>query len=265
MTTIPLSALTATWNASGTTFTGIKLNVQDTASAAGSLLLDLQVGAVSQFKVGKGGVVSVGSTLELGHASDTTLARASAGVVTIEGNTVYTSGNLPGTSITWTAAQTFGASGNKLKSDQSAFLYSTAADTLRWIVGIRNDITGNTEDYIFYNSSLASTACTIDLTNDEFLFRVAPKVSTNIVFHAGNLPGTAITWTANQTLSDVNIVLGTTTGTKIGTATNQKLAFFNATPVVQPTAVADATDAASVITQLNALLTRMRNLGLIAT
>jgi hypothetical protein len=62
-----------------------------------------------------------------------------------------------------------------------------------------------------------------------------------------------------------NVVLGTTTGTKIGTATTQKIGFYNATPVVQPTAVADATDAASVITQLNALLTRMRNLGLIAT
>jgi hypothetical protein len=62
-----------------------------------------------------------------------------------------------------------------------------------------------------------------------------------------------------------NVVLGTTTGTKIGTATSQKIGFYNATPVVKPTAVADATDAASVITQLNALLTRMRNLGLIAT
>jgi hypothetical protein len=68
------------------------------------------------------------------------------------------------------------------------------------------------------------------------------------------------------TIADaLNIAVGTTTGTKIGTATTQKLAFWNATPVVQPTAVADATDAASVITQLNALLTRMRNLGLIAT
>jgi hypothetical protein len=62
-----------------------------------------------------------------------------------------------------------------------------------------------------------------------------------------------------------NIQVGTTTGTKIGTATTQKIGFFDKTPVVQPTAVADATDAASVITQLNALLTRMRNLGLIAT
>jgi hypothetical protein len=62
-----------------------------------------------------------------------------------------------------------------------------------------------------------------------------------------------------------NITVGTTTGTKIGTATTQKLGFFDKTPVVQPTAVADATDAATAITQLNALLARMRDLGLIAT
>lgn len=43
------------------------------------------------------------------------------------------------------------------------------------------------------------------------------------------------TFTGNQTLGDpANIVLGTVTGTKIGTATTQKLAFFNSTPIVQP-------------------------------
>ena len=62
-----------------------------------------------------------------------------------------------------------------------------------------------------------------------------------------------------------NITVGTTAGTKIGTATTQKIGFYNKTPVVQPAAVADATDAASVVTQLNALLARMRDLGLIAT
>jgi hypothetical protein len=37
-------------------------------------------------------------------------------------------------------------------------------------------------------------------------------------------------------ISDANnVVLGTTTGTKIGTATSQKLSFWNATPIVQPT------------------------------
>lgn len=35
-----------------------------------------------------------------------------------------------------------------------------------------------------------------------------------------------------------NITFNTTTGTKIGTAANEKLAFYNATPIVQPTGVA---------------------------
>jgi hypothetical protein len=62
-----------------------------------------------------------------------------------------------------------------------------------------------------------------------------------------------------------NVVLGTTTGTKIGTATTQKIGFYNATPVVQPAAVADATTAVDVITQLNDLLAKLRTLGIIAT
>jgi hypothetical protein len=79
--------------------------------------------------------------------------------------------------------------------------------------------------------------------------------------------GSAGTVTLNTTLAAdaQNISTDITTGTKIGTSTSQKIGFFDKTPVVQPTAVADATDAATVITQLNALLSRMRDLGLIAT
>lgn len=61
-----------------------------------------------------------------------------------------------------------------------------------------------------------------------------------------------------------NIILNTTTGSKIGTAATQKLGFWNATPVAQPTAVADATNGTDVITQLNALLSRLRTIGIIA-
>jgi hypothetical protein len=44
-------------------------------------------------------------------------------------------------------------------------------------------------------------------------------------------------------LQDYNVLLGTTTGTKLGTATSQKLGFWNATPIVQPTtAIAGATN-----------------------
>jgi hypothetical protein len=42
-----------------------------------------------------------------------------------------------------------------------------------------------------------------------------------------------------------DITVGTTTGTKIGTATTQKIGFFDATPVVQPAAVANITTTAT--------------------
>ena len=66
-------------------------------------------------------------------------------------------------------------------------------------------------------------------------------------------------------VSTRNIVTDTTTGTKIGTGTTQKLGFYNATPVVQPAAVADSVDTTDIVAQFNALLSRMRDLGLIAT
>lgn len=51
-------SLIPTWNNAGVAFTGISLNVTDTASAAASLLLNLLVGGLSKFKVDKGGVVT---------------------------------------------------------------------------------------------------------------------------------------------------------------------------------------------------------------
>lgn len=51
--------LADTWNAGGTTFTAVKMNVTDTASAAASLLMDLQVGGTSKAKVSKTGNFTV--------------------------------------------------------------------------------------------------------------------------------------------------------------------------------------------------------------
>ena len=63
-----------------------------------------------------------------------------------------------------------------------------------------------------------------------------------------------------------NIVLGTTTGTKIGTATSQKIGFWNATPVVQQSAISDPTESiASNNTAIDSILARLRTLGLIAS
>lgn len=51
--------LTDAWNDAGTTFTSIKMDVADTASAADSKLIDLQVGAVSAFSVRKDGAITL--------------------------------------------------------------------------------------------------------------------------------------------------------------------------------------------------------------
>jgi len=43
------------------------------------------------------------------------------------------------------------------------------------------------------------------------------------------------------TLSNVNVILGTGAGTKFGTSAAQLMGFYNATPVVQPASVGEAT------------------------
>lgn len=66
----------------------------------------------------------------------------------------------------------------------------------------------------------------------------------------------ALTFATNPTFSGItiadatNIVLNTTTGTKFGTSTSQKLAFYNSTPIVQPT---------------GNIITALSNLGLVGT
>ena len=164
MATQNIYALTDTWNAGATTFTAIGMNVTDSASAAGSMLIDLQVGGASQFKVTKAGVITgtltnatglpisglVSSTstalgvgtLELGDAADTTLARSSAGVVTIEGKRIYTTAGLVDFSETQ-AADSVGTRGVPQNS-QSAAYQLVAADAGKHILHPSADTTART-------------------------------------------------------------------------------------------------------------------------
>lgn len=269
MATKPLSDLTATWNAAGTTFTAIKMNVTDTASAAGSALMDLQVGGVSQFKVSKAGAVTaVGVAVPTISSTDTltnktlsspTLSGTVAGSPTFSGSLTLAGGHQR---ITQASTGTSpAASGNSL------------TDIILRIGASNVGTAGYGLDFGTSNATGQVWLQARDWNN------YANNVAINLNPNGGGatLGGVAVPTISstdtlsNKTLSGVtiadatNIALATGTGTKIGTATTQKLGFYNATPVVQPTAVADATDAASAITQLNALLTRMRNLGLIAT
>ena len=67
----PILNLSQTWNNANKTFTGIKANITDTASKSDSLLMDLQVGGSSKFKIDKNGRISsenfyVGSVYAMG-------------------------------------------------------------------------------------------------------------------------------------------------------------------------------------------------------
>ena len=58
-TATPFLSIAGTWNDAGTTHTGVKVNITDTASASGSLLMDLQVGGVSKFSISKAGNTAI--------------------------------------------------------------------------------------------------------------------------------------------------------------------------------------------------------------
>lgn len=58
---------------------------------------------------------------------------------------------------------------------------------------------------------------------------------------------------------------GGTDGTRLGQSATELVGFYGATPVDQPATVADATDAATAITTVNAVIDRLQELGLIAS
>lgn len=88
---------------------------------------------------------------------------------------------------------------------------------------------------------------------------------------ATKMPLAGGTFSGNVTMADaVNFILDTTTGTKIGTGTTQKLGFFDATPVVrqaQPAAAAFtgvyANDGSGIVSAINGIRTALINLGAI--
>jgi len=92
--------------------------------------------------------------------------------------------------------------------------------------------------------------------------KMAPQVSTKIT----GLP----TLTQDLTFGDVvNIIFNATTGTKHGTASTQKQAWWGATPVVQPAHIADPTGGAVIDaearTAIDAILAQLATTGMQAS
>lgn len=54
-------------------------------------------------------------------------------------------------------------------------------------------------------------------------------------------------------------------GACLGQSSTDKIAFYGATPIVRPSSIADATDSATAITKVNAVISALEALGLITT
>jgi hypothetical protein len=139
--TVNIYDMAQTWNDGATTFTGIKLNVTDTASASGSLLMDLQVGGVSRVNAPKTGeflrfdnggykIRSGGTFLCFGNSSPL------AGFDFNTGNLQFVSGG----EIGWTSSGTYCALLPDLRLNRDA------ANTL----ALRNGV--NAQAFNIYNT-----------------------------------------------------------------------------------------------------------------
>lgn len=165
---------------------------------------------------------------------------------------------------------------------------STLSDGVDFALGSTNGTkigTASTQKIGFLNATpvvrQANTADIKDvLVNFGFL---ADGGATPLNLDAGALTCGAITVGADSTLTNgVDFALGTSTGTKIGTASTQKLGFFNATPIVRPSGASQAaiattnpvnastnwgyttsSQALAIVTLANAMRSALVNLGLL--
>ena len=247
----PVIDASQTWNASGTTFTGVRFNIINTASATASVPFDFQIGGTSFFQIRRDGTGRFGSTDIGGYSVGSN-------------NGGFTVRNAAGNSITLGTSVTIYGEGGSVTSHD--FYRGSAPQSIRAYSTATGGTSGNPANY--------ERLAIVPQTGNSFLIdtqKLGTGSARGLIIRTDGSNrltfGEAGTITLNTTLAAdaQNISTDTTTGTKIGTATNQKIGFFDKTPVVQQAAIADATDAATTQARLNDLLATMRAFGLIAT
>lgn len=133
----PALSLTQTWNAVGTTFTGALVNVTDTASAAASKLMDLQVGGTPVAYVLKSGRIVTSSTYQTGGISGSEAPTGGRAIVFRSGGIEFMDASnnrdyyMGGVGFTSGSTRFFGfSSGTDAASATDVALYRDAASVL---------------------------------------------------------------------------------------------------------------------------------------
>jgi hypothetical protein len=236
----PVVDAAQTWNNSGVTFTGLRFNVTSTASDARSNLLSIDDNGTPSF-----GLQSVvGNPLQqvsrvFGGSRGLRFGARQTGAT---GATDFCAMRWQTNVFSILHGVEFGWSSQPYDSGNDLTLHRDAANTLAQRNG------NNAQTFRLYNTFTSAT-------NFERLNIIAQSAASVIIgTEKGSGGGSAR-----------GLELRTDNVARINISATGGIGFFGATAAAQPTAVADATDAATVITQLNALLSRMRTLGLIAT
>jgi hypothetical protein len=231
MSTQNIFDLTDTWGDVGTTFTAIKMNVTDTASASGSLLIDLQVGGTSQFRVTKAGQVNLVSgstsvpTLNFSAAGAGIYGRAGNAITMTTGGVNFFDAQQVGVTIRNVASYNFSNNGDA-SSSPDLRLFRDAANTLAQRDGVNAQTTRVYSTYTsatnFQRMAISSARVTLSalsgasatatalIPDGAVVVGVTARVTTEITGSTGFLIGTAgdpdrwgdITGTAVGTTSD---------------------------------------------------------------
>lgn len=155
--------LVATWNNVATTFSGIKLDVTDTASAAGSFLLNLLVGGAARFQVTKAGAVTAASSIR------STSSSAGVGYATGAGGVVtQLTSRTTGVTLNAICGQItlFAASISGHEADQFVLTNSAIEPGDVVVVSIKSGLAAGTAKYYSVQVVATNTGqCTISVGN----------------------------------------------------------------------------------------------------
>ena len=155
--------LVAVWNNVATTFSGIKLDVTDTASAAGSFLLNLLVGGAARFQVTKAGAVTAASSIR------STSSSAGVGYATGAGGAQTQSGTrTTGVTLNAICGQITLVAGTIAGHEADEFVLTNSAieagDVV--VVSIKSGLAAGTAKYYRVGvTAVATGSCTISVGN----------------------------------------------------------------------------------------------------
>ena len=237
-TSTPVIDATQTWNAAGVTFTGIKFNVTDTASAAGSLLMDLQVGGASRFKVDKNGSLTGPATFEIISSSSTRLLIGSTLIYYVDASEI----RVPNFGITFctgasaattefsllrdaahTLAQRSGTNAQTFRiyntfTDASNYtLFSVSSDGGTFYVGQYNAGTGTSRalGFVVANAvrwSISTSGHWLAFADNAYDIGASGANRPRDMYLAGSLTSTNVSWSGNLSFTSRLVIFAPSDG-----------------------------------------------------